>query len=115
MTFYLCEILLKETFHFSAASFAVILIASPTFRFCEIYYRYYISFSRKMQYTDSPKQRFHFLRHFPQCNIYISHCFGKAMCAERKMLSLESIRLSKKAEGDKDYEEQQPDQCSPGS
>jgi hypothetical protein len=60
----------------------------------------------------------------PQSNIYISYGFGKAMCAERKVLSLESayafqesygsqkVRLKKERNH---YEEQQPDQCSPGS
>ena len=43
---------------------------------------------------------FHFLRHFPKRNNYIFSRFGKDMDAERKMLSSESICLSKKAKGE---------------
>jgi len=46
---------------------------------------------------------FHFLRHFPKRNIHISASVGKDMLAERKMLSSESVGLSKKAEGVHQY------------
>ena len=42
-------------------------------------------------------RRFQNLCHFPKRNIYIFISFGKAMFAEKKMLSTESIGLSEKA------------------
>jgi len=59
---------------------------------------------------------FQFLCQFPKRYIYIFPCFGKAMFAERKVLSSESARLSKKVRRVKcvekrreSYEEQQSD------
>ena len=40
---------------------------------------------------------FQYFQKFPQCNNHISVCSGKNTVAERKMLSLESVGLSKKA------------------